>query len=264
MMAWVRDLGVRLDVPYDVVLHDYFMLCPRIDLVTGSGSFCNVAPPETCAECVTADGAEAREFDPLTWRRDHLAFLAGAARVVAPSDDLAMRMEPYLPKRITVWEPEAEARLPPERTPRVAATEPLRIVTLGALNVSKGLHVVQALVHAVEQADAPLLLSVLGRPQALPPRVTVSGTYLSRDLGRLLADAAPHAVLLPAIWPETWSFVLTAALEHGLPVIAFDIGAPAARLRRLGRGHVLPRELSTDPGKLLAALLELRDRWMVR
>lgn len=265
MMAWVRDLGVRLDVPYDVVLHDYFMLCPRIDLVTGSGSFCNVAPPETCAECVTADGAEAREFDPLTWRRDHLAFLAGAERVVAPSDDLAMRMEPYLPKQITVWEPEAEAGLPAERTPRVLASEPLRIVTLGALNVSKGLHVVQALAHAVEQADAPLLLSVLGAAsEALPPRVTVSGTYLSRDLGRLLADAAPHAVLLPAIWPETWSFVLTAALEHGLPVIAFDIGAPAARLRRLGRGHVLPRELSTDPGKLLAALLELRDRWMVR
>jgi hypothetical protein len=80
----------------------------------------------------------------------------------------------------------------------------------------------------------------------------------------LLAEAAPHVVFLPAIWPETWSFVLTSALEQGLPVIVFDIGAPAARLRRLGRGHVLPLELSKDTGKLLETLMELRDSWVAR
>ena len=144
MMAWVRDLGARLDVPYDVVLHDYFMLCPRIDLITGPGAFCDVAPPETCVQCVVASGAEAPEFDPLTWRRDHLTFLEGAERVVAPSEDLATRMRRSLPMPVAVWEPEGDEDFPPERTPRVLATESLRIVTLGALNVSKGLRVVQA------------------------------------------------------------------------------------------------------------------------
>jgi hypothetical protein len=47
-------------------------------------------------------------------------------------------------------------------------------------------------------------------------------------------------------------------------VIAFDIGAPAARLRRLGRGHVLPSELAADVDRLLESLLELRGRWVVR
>ncbi|TBR22602.1 MAG: hypothetical protein EPO10_28070, partial [Reyranella sp.] len=145
MMAWVRDLGARLGVPYDVVLHDYYMLCPRIDLVTGTGAFCDVAPPETCVQCVVEYGAEMREFDPLSWRRDHLAFLGGAERIVAPSDDVAARMRRYLSKPIAVWEPESDADVPPEHTPRVLATEPLRIVTLGSLNVSKGLRVVQAL-----------------------------------------------------------------------------------------------------------------------
>ena len=265
MMAWVRDLGERLKIPYDVVLHDYFVLCPRIDLITGEGVFCNAAPPETCAQCVVNYGAEVREFDPLSWRRDHLAFLEGAERIVAPSDDVATRMRGHLPKPITVWEPEIDAGYPPERAPRVLATEPLRIVTLGSLNVSKGLRVVQALADAAGQAGAPLLLSVLGpASEPLPQNVTVSGAFLSEDLERLLAETAPHAVLLPAIWPETWSFVLTAALKQGLPVIAFDIGAPAARLRRIGRGHVLPRELAADADRLLEALLELRDRWVVQ
>lgn len=265
MMAWVRDLGGRLGVPYDVVLHDYFMLCPRIDLITGDGAFCDVAPPETCVRCVADYGAEVREFDPLSWRRDHLAFLEGAARIVAPSDDVAGRMRRDLSKAVTVWEPESDAGYPPEHTPRIRDAEPLRIVTLGSLNVSKGLRVVRALADAAGQAGAPLQLSVLGAAsEPLPKSVTVRGTFLSENLGRLLHEAAPHAVFLPAIWPETWSFVLTAALKQGLPVIAFDIGAPAARLRRLGRGRVLPTALAADTDRLLAALLELRDRWVVR
>ncbi len=80
MMMWMRELGARLGVPYDVILHDYFMLCPRIDLVTGHGAFCDVAPSEVCVQCVTTYGAEVGDFDPLSWRDDHLAFLAGANR----------------------------------------------------------------------------------------------------------------------------------------------------------------------------------------
>lgn len=265
MMAWVRDLGDRLGVPYEVILHDYFMLCPRIDLINGEGAFCEVAPPETCVRCVANDGAEVGEFDPLLWRVEHLAFLEGAERVVVPSDDVVGRMGRHLRRPIAVWEPESDSGHRSEHVPRVRETEPLRIVTLGALNVSKGLRVVQALTDAAERAGAPLKLSVLGpASEPLPRSVAVRGTFLSEDLGRLLHEAAPHAVFLPAIWPETWSFVLTAALKQGLPVIAFDIGAPAARLRRLGRGLLLPTALAADPERLLATLLDLRDRWAVR
>jgi len=184
---------------------------------------------------------------------------------MAPSSDVAERMRRHLDRPVAVWEPEDDTGYPPERAPHVGEAEPLRIVTLGALNVGKGLRVVQALADAAGLAGAPLQLSVLGAAsESLPQNVSVGGAFLSEDLGRLLHEAAPHAVLLPAIWPETWSFVLTAALQQGLPVIAFDIGAPAARLRRLGRGVVLPTALATDTNRLLETLLELRARWIVR
>jgi glycosyltransferase involved in cell wall biosynthesis len=265
MMGWMRDLATGLCVPYEVILHDYFMVCPRVDLITGQGVFCGVAPPETCLSCVTGYGAEAAEFDPLSWRDEHLAFLSGAGRVIAPSDDLASRMQQLLPRPITVWSPGSDAGFPAERVPRLAPDERLRIVTLGALNVAKGVRVVAGLAGAADKAAAPLDISVLGPvSEALPDSVAVSGPYRSEDLERLLAQASPHVVLLPAIWPETWSFVLTSALEQGVPVVVFDIGAPAARLRRMGRGHILPTALSTRPEELLAALLQLREAWIVR
>lgn len=262
-MGWLRDLGARLQVPYDVVLHDYFVLCPRIDLVTGRGVCCDVAPPETCVQCVADHGAEVRDVDPLTWRGHHLEFLAGAARIVAPSEDLARRMRSHLTREIEVWEPESDGGLPPEARPLVRGTEPLRVITLGALNVSKGLRVMQDLARIAALNEAPLQLSVLGpASEPLPASVEVVGAYHPDELDRLLVEASPHMVLLPAIWPESWSFVLTAALKRALPVVVFDTGAPAARLRRLARGHVLPLELSRDPAGLLAALLRLRAGWV--
>jgi hypothetical protein len=263
MMSWLQALAAQLGVPYDVVLHDYYVLCPRIDMVKGDATFCEIAPVETCVRCVSRYGAEVEHFDPNSWRNDHLAFLENAGQIVVPSRDLATRLQPWLKRPIDVWQPEDDAALPPERAPRLTGGEPLRIVTLGTLTVAKGLRVVQALAEVSEAADAPLSVSVLGwASETMPPGVKVRGAYRPDSLERMIEEAAPHVVFLPAIWPETWSFALSDALRKGLAVVAFDIGAPAARLRSLGRGHVWPLAMSRDPHRLLAAFLELRDRWM--
>jgi glycosyltransferase involved in cell wall biosynthesis len=64
-------------------------------------------------------------------------------------------------------------------------------------------------------------------------------------------------VLLPAIWPETYSYALTLALRTGLPVAAFDLGAPAERLRAYPNGHLLPGALATDPAAFNDRLLAI-------
>lgn len=184
---------------------------------------------------------------------------------MVPSEDSAERLRPHLRKTISVWHPEDDRSLPPERTPQLSADEALRVAVLGALNVSKGLRVVQALADAIQQAAVPLELSVLGpTSERLPAGVTVTGAYRPNELDRIIGDAAPHILLFPAIWPETWSFVLTEGLRRGLPIVAFDLGAPAARLRAMGRGRLLPLALSTQPQRLLEELLRLRDGYIVR
>ncbi len=265
---WVRDLSAALGCPYDVVLHDYYALCPRVDMVTGHGRFCDAAPASVCVGCVAAHGSDVSYVDPRVWRRDSLAFLAQADRIIVPSEDLAARMRQHLAKPFYVWPPEDDLDLPPERTPHLGAQDPLRIVMLGSLNVSKGARVVLDLAREAKASATPLAFTVLGpSPEtALLERVgvTVTGSYRPESIDRLIENAAPHVVFLPAIWPETWSFVLTAALRRGLPVVAFELGAPAERLRRLGRGHLLPLELSRRPGDLLAAFRALREQWVVQ
>src|SRR5205085_4432934 len=93
-------------------------------------------------------------------------------------------------------------------------------------------------------------------------KVRITGAYTPEDEDALIAEHAPHVVFFPSIWPETWSFVLTAALRRGLPVVAFDTGAPAERLRELGRGHLLPLEMAQRPGALLDVFMKLRQSWI--
>jgi glycosyltransferase involved in cell wall biosynthesis len=174
---------------------------------------------------------------------------------------------PFLAGRsCEVWEPETDDNHPPEIVPEIGADRPMRVAMLGSLNVAKGSRVLLALVEEVSRRRTPISFTVLGpsdEAAALTARgVTVHGRYDSRDLPALIAAAAPDVIFLPAVWPETWSFVLTLALELGLPVVAFDIGAPADRLRRLGRERVLPLELASDPARLCDAFITLRNRWV--
>lgn len=267
-LRWVQDLCAALACPYDVILHDYYALCPRVDMVTGGGVFCDTAPSTACVQCVAAHGSEVEELDVLSWRRDFLAFLAQADTIIVPSEDLANRMRAHVARPFVVWPPEDDLSLPPGRSPRLGENEVLRVATLGGLPVKKGSRVLLSLAREARASGAPFAFTVIGAsPEARllgEAGVKVTGAYVDNEIERVMDDAAPHVIFLPAIWPETWSFVLTAALRRGYPVIAFDIGAPAERLRSLGRGHLLPLELSRQPAELLVAFRRLREQWVVR
>ena len=79
--------------------------------------------------------------------------------------------------------------------------------------------------------------------------------YAEEEATALIRAQQAHLALIPSVWPETWCFALSRAWDAGLPAAAFDLGAPAERIRRTGRGWVLP--LALPPPALNDALLRL-------
>jgi glycosyltransferase involved in cell wall biosynthesis len=70
--------------------------------------------------------------------------------------------------------------------------------------------------------------------------VFITGSYAPDEAVALIKAQNASLALLPSIWPETWCFGLGEAWRAGLRVAAFDIGAQAERIRRTGRGFLLP------------------------
>lgn len=240
-----------------VTLHDYSSVCLRNHLVTREGLYCGLPDGRPCADC---DCAEARPGQDRTAR--YGAFYRSADRLIAPSQDVANRIEAVFgPLAITVAPHEEDLPAPaPRRTPRQGA--PRRIGVLGAIGSHKGSSVVQALARDAGRRDLALAFTVVGFSD-IPEKmeavgVTETGRYAGSDEAlALLAEHDIDLILIPSIWPETYCYTLSIALVSGLPVAVFDLGAPADRLRAASTGFRIDPGLANDPARLNDLLLAL-------
>jgi glycosyltransferase involved in cell wall biosynthesis len=246
----ILDLPARLDVPYDVTLHDYFPACPNYHLTAGDGRYCASDPG--CKRCLEK-GPAAWGGSVADWRAAFRPFLQHAARVIAPSEDTARRITAFYPdSRVVTWphpEPAAEPAQPP-----------VRVLVPGAISLAKGMDVLEACVADAKARDLPIHFRVLGfvaRKLALWPETPVSirGEYPEGRLAELVAIERGDAFFFPSQCPETFSYTLSAALDSGLPILATDLGAFPERLAAVRDARVMPwRSSAADLNDALLAL----------
>ncbi|SDA35576.1 Glycosyl transferase 4-like domain-containing protein, partial [Methylobacterium sp. UNC378MF] len=115
----LMDLVAGSGRPYAWTLHDYSPVCHRNHLVQPDGRYCGLAPVAECRSCLAVDADGFEEPDPGERRAVFGAFLAGAARVFAPSSDTAGRIRAVYPDLAVTVRPHLE----PERAVRSTALQ---------------------------------------------------------------------------------------------------------------------------------------------
>ena len=231
----LRALVRRMDLGFDLTVHDYFAICPQVNLLPGPNlPYCGEPGPATCNACIARrPNHAAREI--LSWRRTQARLLLEADRVLCPSEDVRARLARYGLARNAVVAPHepATATTWTVRPPPLAAGKPLRIALIGVLAPHKGEITVATLAEAAPAGEVSLhLIGHAERelPAGVAARMSVTGKYEEPELPGRLAAAHPHVVWFPAHWPETYSYTLSAALQAGLPIVAARIGAFPERL----------------------------------
>jgi GT2 family glycosyltransferase/glycosyltransferase involved in cell wall biosynthesis len=263
----IQRLIHSLDVPFDVTVHDYYSICPQINLLPSpEGFYCGEPDAASCNACISANGGANNARDILSWRREHAWQILEADRVICPSVDVKTRLTKHgLAERAIVVPHEGVAggNWPLSR-PYMSASV-LRIVLIGALANHKGARTVAALAEAA--LPGTIELRLIGYLEESFPRqtaqlITETGQYKAEDLPKLLRAAKPHVVWFPASWPETYSYTLSAAIAAGLPIVASNLGAFTERLA--GRPMTWLTDYRASPEDLLAVFdavrTALRDR----
>lgn len=223
----VLDLPRSVGVPYDCTLHDYYAICPQYHLVTEDGRYCGEPDAQGCAACLARRPGQ-WGLDIADWRGTLGQLLRGAARVIAPTRDVAQRMARYFPDvSATVL---AHPESPIAEIPRAT-----RVAVLGNLLPEKGLRVVAACARDARARGLALAFRVLGSTtEALPqwPEASLSihGQYEDNELAMLVAAERPDVIWFPAQVPETYAYTLTVALAAGVPIVASALGAFPERL----------------------------------
>ncbi|WP_049974310.1 glycosyltransferase [Azospirillum sp. B4] len=249
---------------YDVHIHDYIWICPRINLVDGGGRYCGEPAVTVCEECIQANGHELRPgLSVAMWRQSMAGFLAGAAQVICPSHDAARRLAVYAPGARMVVQPHPDIPIPPAAPLAAANPSRLRVAVVGAMGEPKGYDVLLGCALDAASRNLPVEFCLVGYSKddgslLATGRILITGRYDADEAGELIRLNGCHLGFLPSIWPETWSYTLTEMLAAGLRVAAFDLGAPAERLRAYGSGLLLPLGMAVP--QVNDALLELGRR----
>ena len=106
--AILRAIIGELALPFDVTVHDYYLVCPQIHLRTPTIPwYCGELGEQQCNECIarnTPFGAR----DIREWRVSHAWFAENAERVLCPSRDVRDRIAKYYPRASLVVAPHEE------------------------------------------------------------------------------------------------------------------------------------------------------------
>ena len=115
----VIELVRQLPAPYDVFVHDYAWLCPRVTLIDGSRRYCGEPAVRICERCVRQNGGFlGEEIGVARLRRRSRAWLADARRRATPSQDSAARMRRHFPGLDFTVEPHPSAEATLAARPR--------------------------------------------------------------------------------------------------------------------------------------------------
>jgi GT2 family glycosyltransferase/glycosyltransferase involved in cell wall biosynthesis len=247
----VIDLITALGAPYELHVHDYAWLCARVALVGPNQRYCGEPAVAQCEACIAEAGNLIDEdITVAALRRRSAKLLAGARRVIAPSDDAAARIHRHFPAVRPAVQPHEDDAAITDASPLIAPGV-RRVCVVGAIGIHKGYQVVLDCARNAAARRLPLEFVVVGhtiddRQLLATGRVFITGPYAAHEAVTLIKAQNATLAFLPSIWPETWCFSLGEAWRAGLRVVAFDIGAQAERIRRTGRGLVLPLGLQAE------------------
>lgn len=228
----ILGLAAALCVPLDITLHDHFPITPQYFLDDGG-----IVP--------THEIAHAWGLSNESWRVEMHLLLRSAARVICPSRYIADSIADYFPDVQTLTWPHPESSVAPVIS---AAPSPspqtVKVLILGRMTPSKGLHIAAACAQDAKARKLPLKFVVIGpitAPVLVFPDVplTNTGSYEEQNLPELVALERADAFLFPSQVPESFSYTLTVALAAGLPIVASRLGAFVERLEAAPQATML-------------------------
>jgi glycosyltransferase involved in cell wall biosynthesis len=255
-----KSLIAQIGLPYDLTIHDYMLVCPRLFMYREGLGYCGEPDEAGCMRCLRQN-PPGLSADILWWRWRGRELIEGADRVICPSQDAAARIARYAPAAKLLVVPHEDQALferRKARIPRLLPGQPMRVVVLGVMTGHKGIFFLIECIAAWKKVGLNVDVTLIGEsmlPDAAE-HMEITGPYEGKDLPDLIAGADPHLIFYPQRCPETYSYTLSEGLTAGVPLLAPDLGS--FRERIAGREWCWSYDGASDPDGLAELMRRIR------
>jgi FkbM family methyltransferase len=261
MPLQIQLIAKNAGIPYDFTIHDYYSICPRVNLVDRSGFYCGEPDNKGCMNCLNSDSNTAN-IQIEEWRREYENLLTNARKVFAPNKDVADRLLKYFNGlQITVHPHILEHKNINTQIPLNMGIikRRRRIALIGSIGSIKGSKIFYKTAEAAKRLGIEIEFHVIGSTNINSKlekleNVHLLGAYKEGEAVSRIAAAKVDLAWFPSVCPETFCFTLSEAIYAGIFPVAFNIGAPANRLREYSWGAVMSLDLISKPNDIATFL----------
>lgn len=246
VVGWLELMTKKFQAKLVVPIHDFMPICPSFTLINSHGKFCGVPNLSECEKCLPIHQAQFTNFvhcrDIHVWRKRWAGLLEEADEIICFSNasaNLMLRAYPHLSRgRIFIRPHELATNL------RIPTLTPGRITVgvVGTIDANKGIRILRDMAKLIRQERLPIDLVVIGTVlEPIPDEygVCVHGGYQRHELPDLLEKYGVNISFFPSIWPETFSYVCEELMRMQVPLVAFNLGAPAERIKDYKNGLLI-------------------------
>jgi len=222
---WIDYLKTHDDLILPI--HDYHIICPSYHLLDYKNQFCESR--YDCVVCIRKN-RNYYNIDMSLWRPKWGELVDAARRIICfsePSKEIFCSKFPQAEDKIKVVPHAMDYFNPPQ--PITLSPAPMRLAVAGNISsIAKGSMIVEDLARLVFPEQLIIFGEYYGKTEE---NMIITGRFSWKTLPELMIKYKINVLLLPSIWPETFSYLASEIIRAQYPLVCFNLGAQGEKVR---------------------------------
>lgn len=244
----IIDVAKEKKVPAIITLHDFYCLCPSINMLYKMEKYCPNIKNKNCQECISYKTG-LRNNIISNWQNKWNDFLKDFDQVIVPSNNTKKEIK-KIHKNVNIEVIEHGIDL--EKSGYLSNIDNKKVYNVafvGVMSIHKGGLILKELIEKTKNSNLKFHLfgkTEFKKLEKNQKNYIYHGAYKRENLPSLLKENDINLVCNFSIWAETYSYTLTEEIASGVPVLSFDIGAVGDRIKENNYGYVMDIDSNID------------------
>lgn len=234
-----ETLVKTINIELEYVFHDFLSVCPSFFLMNDKDIHCNLPDIETCKQCLISNPHKTINItDIIKWRDFWATFFKLPTKLICFSENTKRYIDRvYNDLKIDIEEHKPLVNYTNEYIYNKNNKDNLNIGFFGAFCTTKGsVQIIDLARFLLKENRKEVKIIVYGNIyediEGLPSNIIFKGKYAREELPDILNNENISVVFFSSIVPETFSYVAQELMLTEVPIVCFNVGAPAERIIR--------------------------------